>query len=127
MLEGVTDLNDLFNLFDVHVAVVDCVAQSGDGGKDGLVGGGVVGELDRVSCSAEWWWCLNGGIRTWNCWWDVFLVGVVKFFGSGFVWMGEADASNIGRSVFADPEESCNALLDSGVLLCHVYWTFGSI
>ena len=61
MLEGTTDSNNLFNLFDVHVAVVDGVTYSSDGSKDGLVGGDVVSELDGVSGMAEW--CLNGGIR----------------------------------------------------------------
>ena len=32
-----TDLNDLFNLFDVRVTTVDVVTYSGDGGKEGLV------------------------------------------------------------------------------------------
>ena len=41
-----TDSNDLFNLFDVCVAVVDCVTHSSDGGEDGLIGGDVVGEPD---------------------------------------------------------------------------------
>ena len=127
MLESSTDSNDLFNLFDVHVAVVDCVTHSSDGGEDCLVSCDVVRELDGVSCSAERWWCLNRGIRTWNCWWVVLFVGVVELFGSGFVWMGEADTSNIGGPVFADSEEPSDALLDSGVLLLRAYWTFGSI
>ena len=126
-MESVTDSNDLFNLFDVCVAVVDCVTHSSDGGKDSLVGGNIVSELDGVSCSAERWWCLNGGIRTWNCWWDVFLIRVVKLSRSGFIWMGEADTSDIGGPIFADLEEPSDVLLDSSVLLWRAYWTFGSI
>ena len=65
VLESWTDLNDLFNLRDVHVAMVDGVLHPGNGGKDGLVGADVVGELDGMSGTPEqWWWCLNGGIRT---------------------------------------------------------------
>ena len=127
MLEGPNNLNDLFNLCDVRVAVVDGISHSGDGGKDGLVGGDIVRELDGVSGSAEWsWWCLNGGTRTWNGRY-IFLVGVIELIGSGFVWMREPDAGDVGRPVFADSEESCEALLESGVLLRRAYWTFGSI
>ena len=67
---------------------------------------------------------MNGGIRTWNCWygwWYVFLVGVVEFTGSGFIWVWETDTGDIGRSIFTDLEESCDALLDSGILLRRVY------
>ena len=46
VLEGATDSNDLFNLFDVRVAMVDCVMHSSDGGENGLVSGDVIGELD---------------------------------------------------------------------------------
>ena len=59
-------MNDLFDLFDVRVATVDVVAYSSDGGKEGLVGGDVISEWDGVPGSAKRWWCLNGGIRTWN-------------------------------------------------------------
>ena len=127
VLEGATDLSDLFNLFNIRVAVVDCVTHSSDGGEDGLVGRDVVSELDRVLGTSEWWWCLNGGIRMWNGWRDVFLVGIIEFFGSGFVWVREADAGDVGGSIFADSEESCDPLLDSGILLQRAYWTFGSI
>ena len=119
MLEGSTDSNDLFNLRDIRITVVSGVSYSGDGGKDGLIGGNVVGELDGVSGTTEGWWCLNGGIRMWNNWQDVFLVRVVIF--GGFVWVREADAGDICGSVFADPEEPCDLLLDSGVLLRCAY------
>ena len=55
------------------------------------------------------------------------MVGIIEFFRSGFVWVREADAGDVGGSVFADLEESCDSLLDSGVLLQRAYWTFGSI
>ena len=127
MLEGSTNPNDFFDLRDVRVAVVDGVTYSGDGGEDGLVGGDIVRELDGVSSSAEWsWLCLNGGTRTCNGRY-VFLVRVIELVGSGFIWMGEPVASDVGGSVFADSEEPCEALLDSGVLLRRAYWTFGSI
>ena len=64
MSEGSTDPNDLFNLLNIRVATVDVVTHSSDGGKEGLVGGGVVSERDGVSGSAKRQWCLNGGIRT---------------------------------------------------------------
>ena len=124
MLEGATDSNDLFNLFDVRVAMVDVITHSSDGGKEGLVGGDVISEWDGVSGSAKRWRCLNGGIRTWNgrCGWGyVLLIGVIEFTGSGLVWVWEADASDVGGSVFTDSEEPCDALLDSSVLLQHAY------
>ena len=117
-------MNDLFNLFDVRVATVDVVTYSGNGGEEGMVGSGIVSEWDGMSCVAEWWWCLNGGIRTWSCWcgqWYVFLVGVVKFTGGGLVQVWEADAGDVGGSIFTDSEESCNMLLDSSVLLRCAY------
>ena len=49
------------------------------------------------------------------------MVGVVEFAGSRFVWMWEADTGNVGGPVFTYLEESCNALLDSGVLLLRAY------
>ena len=55
------------------------------------------------------------------------MVGVIELVGSGFVWMRELDAGDVGGSVFTDLEEPCEALLDSGVLLRRAYWTFGSI
>ena len=124
MSEGATDSNNLFNLFNVCVATVDVVSYSGDGGKKGLVGGDIVSEGDGMFGVAKRWWCLNGGIRTWNCWcgwWYVFLIGVIELAGSRFVWVWEPDTGDVGRSVFADLEESCDALLDSGVLLRHAY------
>ena len=122
VLESLTDLNDLFNLRDVRVAVVNGILYPGNGSKDGLVGVGIAGELDGMSSMPErWWWCLNGGIKTWNCWGNVFLVGVIEFFGSGFVWVREVDAGDICGSVFADSEEPSDALLDSGVLLRRAY------
>ena len=36
MLESATELNDLFDLFDIRVATVDVVTYSSDGGKEGL-------------------------------------------------------------------------------------------
>ena len=54
MSEGSTDLNDLFNLFDVRVATVDIVLYSSDGGEEGLVSGEVIGEGDGMSGAAEW-------------------------------------------------------------------------
>ena len=117
-------MNDLFNLFDVRVAMVGVVTHPNDGGKEGLVGGGVISERDGVSGSAKRRWCLNGGIRTWNGrhgWGYVFLVGAIEFAGSGLIWVWEADAGDVGGSVFADSEEPCDALLDSGVLLRRAY------
>ena len=63
-MEGMTNSNDLFNLFDVRVATVDIVTHSSDGGEEGLVGSDVVSEWNRMSGVAKWWWCLNGRIRT---------------------------------------------------------------
>ena len=120
MPEGATDSNDLFNLFNIRVATVDVVTYSGNGGEKGLVCGDVVGERDGVSSPTEQWWCLNGGIRTWNGWCGwlyVFLVGIVELARSGLVWVWETDASDVGGSIFADSEESHDMLLDSGVLL----------
>ena len=101
--------------------MVDIVTHSSDGSKEGLISGNVVGEGNGMSGVAKWWWCLNGGISMWNCRWDVFLVRIVKFFGDGFVRVREVDAGNVGGSIFTDSEESCDALLDSGVLLQRVY------
>ena len=120
VLESSADSNDLFDLRDIRVAVVDGVSYSGDGGEDSLVGRDIVSELDGMSGPSEWW-CLNGGIRTWNCWGNIFLVGIVEFFRSGLVGMGEMDTGNVCGSVFADSEEPCDALLDSGILLRRVY------
>ena len=53
MLEGATNSNDLFNLFDVRVAMVDVVTYSGNGGEEGLVGGDVVSEWNGMSGAAE--------------------------------------------------------------------------
>ena len=121
--ESSADLDDLFNLFDVRVATVDVVTHSSDGGQEGLVGSGVVSERDRVPGTAEWRGCLNGGIRTWNCWrgWYVFLVRVVEVFRGGFVWVREPDSGDICGPVFTDLEELGDALLDSGVLLWRAY------
>ena len=121
--ESSANLDDLFNLFDVRVATVDVVTYSSDGGQEGLVDVGAVGEWDGVPSAAEWCGCLNGGMRTWNCscGWYVFLVGVVKVFGSRLVWVGEPDSCDICRSVFTDSEESSKTLLDSDVLLRRAY------
>ena len=123
MSEGATDSNDLFNLLDVRFTTVNVVTHPSDGSKEGLVCGDIVGEWDRVSGPAEWWWCLNGGIRAWNCWrgWYVFLVRVIEFAGSRFVWVWEMDTGDVGGSVFTDLEEPCNTLLDGGILLLHAY------
>ena len=51
--EGMTDPDNLFNLFDVRIAAVDVVTNSGDGGEKGLVGGDIIGEWNGVSGSAE--------------------------------------------------------------------------
>ena len=56
MLEGMTDLNDLFNLFDIHVAMVNVILYSGDGCKEGLVGCDVVREGNGMSGPAKWCW-----------------------------------------------------------------------
>ena len=121
--ESSADPDDLFNLFDVRVATVDVVTHSSDGGQEGLVGVGVVGDWDGVSSEAEGRGCLNGGIRTWNCCrgWYVFLVGVVEVFGSRLVWVREPDSCDVGRPVFTDSEESGDSLLDSGILLRCAY------
>ena len=121
--ESSADLDDLFNLFDVCVATVDVVTHSSDGGQEGLVGVGVVGDRDGVPSAAEWCGCLNGGIRTQNCCcgWYVFLIGVVEVFGSWFVWVREPDSCDVCRPVFTDSEESGDSLLNSGVLLRRAY------
>ena len=49
------------------------------------------------------------------------MVGVIKVFGNGFVRVREADAGDVGGSVFADSEEPCDPLLDSGILLWCAY------
>ena len=87
--EGASDADDLFNLADVRVATVDCVTYSSNGGEDGLVGGGVVGDGDSCLGSSERG--VNCGTTTWNFWYGgryVFLVRVVEFTG-GLVWMWE--------------------------------------
>ena len=124
MSEGATDLNDLFNLFDVRVAMVDVVMHSSDGGKEGLVGSDVVSKWDGMPGAAEWHWCLNGGTRTYglSCgWWYVFLVRVVELTGRVFVGVWEVDTGDVGRAVFTDLEESSNTLLDGDVLLLRAY------
>ena len=120
-MECSTDPNDLFNMLDIHVTTVDVVTHSSNGGEESLGGGDVICEGDGMSGAAEWRWCLNGGTSMWNCWRDVFLIGIVKLFRSGFVGVRETDTGDVGGSVFADLEESCEALLDSGVLLCRAY------
>ena len=87
--EGASDANDLFDLANVRVATVDCITHSGNGGEDGLVGGGVVCDGDGCLSSSERG--VNRGTTIWNFWyggWYVFLVGVIEFTG-GFVWMWE--------------------------------------
>ena len=124
MSEGATDSNNLFDLLDVHVATVDVVMYSGNGGEEGLVGGDVISEWDGVSSSAKRRRCLNGGIKTWNFWcgWRyIFLVGIIELARSGLVWVWETDAGDVGGSVFADSEEPCEPLLDSCVLLRRAY------
>ena len=91
--EGMSDSNDLFDLADVHVTTVNIVVNSGNGGDDGLVDGGVVGEWDSLLHSAEW--CmdsLNWGTSTWNCWYggcNIFLIGVIELTGGGLVGVWE--------------------------------------
>ena len=88
MSEGVTNPDNLFNLFDLSVATVSIVTNSGDGSEEGLVGGDVISEWNGVSSSAKWRWHSNGGIWMYGWryeWWDVFLVRVVELAGSGFV------------------------------------------
>ena len=87
--EGASDLDDLFNLADVRVAVVDGITYSGDGGEDCLIGGGIV--CDGNGCLGSSKWRVNGGTTTWNFLYGgryVFLVGVVELTG-GFVWVME--------------------------------------
>ena len=55
-MEVAADSNNLFNLFDIHVATVDVVTYSGDGGKKGLVSGNIVCEGNGVSGTAKRWW-----------------------------------------------------------------------
>ena len=50
-----------------------------------------------------------------------FLDQSLEFARSRFVRMWETDTSNVGGSIFADLEESCNTLLDCGVLLRRAY------
>ena len=125
VLESPADSDDLFNLELVRTATVDVVSYSCEGGEEGLVDRLIVGEWDSCLHSTEWL-RLNWGACMYG-WRYVFLVRVIEFTGSGFVWVREADTGDIGGPVFVDPEESCDPLLDSGVLLLHVYWTFGSI
>ena len=93
--EGSSNADDLFNLADIHFAVVDGVSYSSDGGEDGLVGSGVVGDGD--GCLGPTEWRVNCGTTTWNFLyrgWYVFLVGVVEFTG-GLVWMWEVFVSDL--------------------------------
>ena len=88
-MEGASDSNNLFDLANVRVAMVDCITNSGDGGEDCLIGGGIV--CDGDGCLGSSKWCVNGGTTTWNFLyggWYVFLIGVVELAG-GFIWMGE--------------------------------------
>ena len=73
--EGASNADDLFNLADVRVATVDCVTYSGNGGEDGLVGGGVVGNGDSclgppergVNCGTTTWTSgTGGGMFSWS-------------------------------------------------------------
>ena len=68
VLESSANSDDLFNLELVHMAVVDVVSYSGEGGEECLVNGFVVGEWNGCSCSAKWFG-LNGGTSTygWSC------------------------------------------------------------
>ena len=100
--EGASDSDDLFNLADVRVAVVDGIADSGDGGKDCLIGGGIVRDGDGRLGSSKW--CVNGGTTTWNFLYGgryVFLVGVVRLAG-WFIWVREVFVS---ESVEGWPDE----------------------
>ena len=60
--EGVRDLNNLFNLANVLVAMFNVVVDSCDGGHNCSVGGGIASEGDGCLHPAKW--CANGGIRT---------------------------------------------------------------
>ena len=62
--EGTSDSDDLFNLADVLVAAMDGITDSGDGGEDCLIGGGIVCDGDGCLGSPER--CVNGGTTTWN-------------------------------------------------------------
>ena len=104
MLEGPSNSNDIFDLADVHIAMVDFVMNSCDGGDDGAVGSQVASEGDGLLHPAEW--CTNGlyrGTSTWNRWCrgcDVFLVGVVELTGGGLIGVWEVvvpDADECGR------------------------------
>ena len=65
-----------------------------------------MGELGRGTVGA------GGGMFSWS-------ESLSSLGGLVRVW--EADAGDVGGSVFADSEEPCDTLLDSGVLLRHVY------
>ena len=123
VLESPADSDNLFNLELVHTATVDIVLYSCEGREKGSVDRLVTGKWDGHLCPSECF-CLNGGTSTdgRRCWWrDVFLIRVIELARSGFVWVWEVDTGNVGGSVFADSEESCDALLDSGVLLLRAY------
>ena len=55
------------------------------------------------------------------------MVRVVELARGRLVRVRKLDTSDVGGSVFTDLEESCEPLLDSGVLLQRAYWTSGSI
>ena len=88
--EGMSDSNDLFNLADVHVTMVDIVTNSGDGGNNGTVSGGVIGEWNCCLHPAE---CLNGGTSTWNHWYrgcDVSWLESLSSLGVGSLGCGKS-------------------------------------
>ena len=98
MSEGASDADDLFNLADLHLAVVDCITYSGDGAEDCLIGSGVVCDGDGCLGSSEW--CANGGMTTWNFWYGgryVFLVRVVELTGSGLIRVWEVTVSDADK------------------------------
>ena len=96
VLEGLSDSNDLFNLPNVCVATVNVVSNSSDGGKEGLIGVGVVSEGDSCLCSSEW--CTNSGTSTWNCWYggcNVFLVRVIELTRGGLIGVWEVAVPDV--------------------------------
>ena len=89
VMEGASDSDNLFNLADVRVATVDSITHSGDGGEDGLIGGGII--CDGDGCLGSSKRCVNGGRTTWNFLYGgryVLLVRVVELAGR-FVWVRE--------------------------------------
>ena len=98
------------------MATVDVVSYSRKGRDEGSVDGVVVREWDGHVGPSEYL-CLNGGTSTTGCgyngWRHIFLVRVIEFAGSGFVWVREVFVSDsVERSRGGDRR---------------AYWTNGSI